>query len=328
MNDKWYKNIIGARTLKTGLATFLTALFCMLLNLNPIFAILTTVVTIEPTAKASIKKGYKRLPATVIGALLAVIFTYLFGDQSPLSYALSTMFTILICTRLNLHAGTTVATLTAVAMIPGIHDAYIFNFFSRLLTAFIGLSTAALVNFIILPPKYYNQLDQLIKETESKMYSLYSNRMQQLLLSQFKSEQSNQQLNQLLDASKKIETLINYQNDELAYHKNDKQEWIKLKKLQTLAQTDRLFISHLSNIIYLPKRTAIGFDIEEKYAILSIANSINQIIATGHFKREKQSASILKNSVKGLDKFDEHQLKSHIIYEILLIYRILDERYA
>ena len=34
------------------------------------------------------------------------------------------------------------------------------------------------------------------------MYSLYSNRMQQLLLSQFKSEQSNQQLNQLLDASK------------------------------------------------------------------------------------------------------------------------------
>ena len=83
MNDKWYKNIIGARTLKTGLATFLTALFCMLLNLNPIFAILTAVVTIEPTAKASIKKGYKRLPATVIGALLAVIFTYLFGDQSP-----------------------------------------------------------------------------------------------------------------------------------------------------------------------------------------------------------------------------------------------------
>ena len=59
MNDKWYKNIIGARTLKTGLATFLTALFCMLLNLNPIFAILTTVVTIEPTAKASIKKDTK-----------------------------------------------------------------------------------------------------------------------------------------------------------------------------------------------------------------------------------------------------------------------------
>ena len=71
----------------------------MLLHLTPIFAILTAIVTIEPTAKASIKKGYKRLPATVIGALFAVVFTYIFGDQSPLSYALA--FTILVCTKFN-----------------------------------------------------------------------------------------------------------------------------------------------------------------------------------------------------------------------------------
>ena len=82
MNDNWYKKIIGARTIKTGLATFLTALFCLALNLNPIFAILTAIVTIEPTAKASLKKGYRRLPATIIGALFAVIFTFIFGDQS------------------------------------------------------------------------------------------------------------------------------------------------------------------------------------------------------------------------------------------------------
>ncbi|MCB6465081.1 aromatic acid exporter family protein, partial [Phocaeicola dorei] len=70
-----------------------------------------------------------------MGALFAVVFTYVFGDQSPLSYALSATFTILICTKLNLQVGTTVAVLTSVAMIPGIHEAYVFNFFSRLLTA-------------------------------------------------------------------------------------------------------------------------------------------------------------------------------------------------
>lgn len=59
MNDKWYRHIIGARTIKTGLATFFTSLFCMLLNLTPIFAILTAIVTIEPTAKASLKRGIK-----------------------------------------------------------------------------------------------------------------------------------------------------------------------------------------------------------------------------------------------------------------------------
>ena len=46
--DKWYKKIIGARTIKTGLATFLTSLFCLMLDLTPIFAILTAIVTIEP----------------------------------------------------------------------------------------------------------------------------------------------------------------------------------------------------------------------------------------------------------------------------------------
>ena len=94
--NQWYKHIIGARTIKTGLATFLTTLFCLLLNLTPIFAILTAIVSIEPTAKASLRKGYRRLPATVIGALFAVIFTYIFGDQSPFTYTFSAIFTIFI----------------------------------------------------------------------------------------------------------------------------------------------------------------------------------------------------------------------------------------
>nr|MDK7246206.1 aromatic acid exporter family protein [Staphylococcus lugdunensis] len=175
--NKWYKNIIGARTIKTGVATFFTTVFCMLLNLTPIFAILTAIVTIEPTAKASLKKGYRRLPATVIGALLAVVFTFIFGDQSPFSYALSATFTILLCTKLNLQVGTTVAVLTSVAMIPGIHEAYIFNFFSRLLTAVIGLLTAGFVNFIILPPKYFQQIEDNIAISETKTFELFSSRI-------------------------------------------------------------------------------------------------------------------------------------------------------
>lgn len=131
--DKWYKKIIGARTIKTGLATFLTSLFCLMLDLTPIFAILTAIVTIEPTAKASLKKGYRRLPATIIGALFAVLFTFIFGDPSALTYTFSALFTILVCTKLNLQVGTTVAVLTSVAMIPGIHDAYLFNFFFKVI---------------------------------------------------------------------------------------------------------------------------------------------------------------------------------------------------
>lgn len=328
MNVKWYRHIIGARTLKTGLATFLTSLFCMLLHLTPIFAILTAIVTIEPTAKASIKKGYKRLPATVIGALFAVVFTYIFGDQSPLSYALAATFTILVCTKFNLQVGTTVAVLTSVAMIPGIHEAYYFNFFSRLLTALIGLVTAGLVNFIILPPKYYQQLEDQLSMSEKKMYDLFYNRCQELLLGKFSSEKSNRHLSKLNIIAQKIETLTSYQRDEFHYHKNKEDDWKLLNKITNRAYNNRLFISHLSNIIYLPKNTHIAFAPEEKMAIINISNSISEIISHGGFKRHKKSASTLKTSVKRLEEFDQNQMKSHLIYEILLIYKILDSRYA
>lgn len=327
MSIKSYKQIIGARTIKTGLATFLTAFICLAFDLNPIFAILTAIVTIEPTAKASLRKGIKRLPATVIGALLAVIFTYLLGDQSPFTYALSATMTVLICAHLNLHVGITVATLTSVAMIPGIHEAYVYNFLSRLVTAIIGLGTAGVVNFIVLPPKYYDQIESRIKKSERDMYKLYRRRMKEILLNRYYSSKSDQQLERLHAANTTIETLIGFQRDELSYHKNHKEDWLRLRKLTNRAHTNRLFITHLANIIYLPKQIEISFTMEERLAILQIARRVDEITQCGHFKREKKAASVLKNAVKALDEFDENQIKSHIIYEILLIYRILGERY-
>ncbi|MFF5916377.1 FUSC family protein [Staphylococcus pasteuri] len=328
MNEKWYKHIIGARTIKTGLATFFTTVFCMLLNLTPIFAILTAIVTIEPTAKASIKKGYRRLPATVIGALFAVVFTFIFGDQSPFAYACSATFTILACTKLNLQVGTTVAVLTSVAMIPGIHEAYVFNFFSRLLTALIGLVTAGLVNFMILPPKYYSQLEDNLYRSEDKMYDLFNQRCHELLLGRFQSDKSKKKIIQISNLNQKIDLLTGYQRDELTYHQNKAEDWKKLNKLTSWAYTNRLLMTHLANIIYLPKDAYVFFTPDEKLAILKISTSISHILCDGTFKRERKSASTLKSSVKQLEEFDQNQIKSHLIYEILLIYKILDHRYA
>ncbi|ARJ50155.1 FUSC family protein [Staphylococcus lutrae] len=329
MKEKWYKNLVGARTLKTGLATFLTALFCLSLNLNPIFAILSAVVTIEPTIKASIRKGYKRLPATVMGAFIAVVCTYFLGDQSALTYGLTATLTIYLCIRFNLHVGINVATLTALAMIPDIHDHYVFNFFSRLLTAFIGLGTAGLVNFIILPPKYYDQIDLLIAKTEKEIYHLFDLRMKELVVGLFHSKKSDQAVEKLHVLNTKIEALIGYQKDELNYHKNRSQSeaWLRLRKLTNHAHENRLMITHLSNIIYLPNDAMMLFNDEEKIAMISISQRIDQIINCGTFIPDQQAASILKSSVKGLNEFDNHQVKMHTIYEILLIYRILLLRY-
>ncbi|QLK86390.1 aromatic acid exporter family protein [Staphylococcus sp. 17KM0847] len=329
MKVKWYKNLVGARTLKTGLATFLTALFCLSLNLNPIFAILSAVVTIEPTVKASIRKGYKRLPATVMGAFIAVVCTYIFGDDSAFAYGLTATLTIVLCIRFKLHPGILVATLTALAMIPDIHDNYMFNFFSRLLTAIIGLVTAGLVNFIILPPKYYDQIENLIETSERQIYFLFDERMKELLIGHFQSKKSDALVEQLHTLNTRIEELLGYQRDELKYHnaKHRSDEWIRLRKLTNRAHENRLLLTHLSNIIYLPQDAMMLFDDKEKLAIITISQRIDQIFKCGTFKPERKAASTLKNSVKGLDEFDINQIKSHTIYEILLIYRILLLRY-
>lgn len=328
MNDQWYKHLIGARTIKTGIAIFLTAVFCMALDLTPIYAILTAVVTIEPTAKASLIKGYRRLPATVIGAGFAVLFTYLFGDQSPFTYALSATFTILFCTKLKLQVGTNVAVLTSLAMIPGIHDAYIFNFLSRTLTAIIGLVTSGLINFMVFPPKYYGQVEEKLSKTDALMYKLFYNRCQELILSRLQSDKSEKAYKNIFNLNNQVETLISYQRDELSYHKKKECDWKLLNQLTKRAYTNRLFITHLSNIIYLPKNTRVNFSGDEKMALLKISSSIKDIFYDGSFRREDDSVETLRSTIKALEISGENQIKSHILYEVLMIYRLLDSRYA
>ena len=106
---------------------------------------------------------------------------------------------------------------------------------------------------MVLPPKYYAQLDSLINKTESQMYSLYSNRMQQLLIGKFKSDASERALDKVISLNNRVDTLLSYQKDELGYHKHRDKEWIQVRRITSRSHTNRLFITHLSNIIYLPK---------------------------------------------------------------------------
>ena len=54
MNDKWYRHIIERELLKLVWLLFYVFILYVV-KPHPIFAILTAIVTIEPTAKASLK---------------------------------------------------------------------------------------------------------------------------------------------------------------------------------------------------------------------------------------------------------------------------------
>ncbi|SFH25463.1 Aromatic acid exporter family member 1 [Priestia megaterium] len=93
----------------------MTALICQSIGWPYMLAVITAIVTIEPTAADSIKKAFIRFPASAIGAAFAMLYTFLLG-VTPLTYMLVAVSTIISCSKLRLHAGTLVATLTGVAI--------------------------------------------------------------------------------------------------------------------------------------------------------------------------------------------------------------------
>ena len=64
----------GNRVIKTGVAVLLTAWICDLLEWPAVFAVITAIVTIEPTVSDSIKKGIVRFPVSAIDSAYAVTF--------------------------------------------------------------------------------------------------------------------------------------------------------------------------------------------------------------------------------------------------------------
>lgn len=201
----------GSRILKTGIAIFLTAIICEWFNWPPVFAVITAIVTIEPTVSDSIKKGIIRFPASAIGSAYAVLFIALFGN-SPITYTLAAVFTILTCYKLKLHAGLLVATLTAVAMVEVIHSNYLISFFIRLGTTTIGLLVSTAVNMIVFRPDYRNDISESIQSIGSRAGSILEQTFRTILYDENKDRKIDGVIiHQLNKEILKTETLIRFQ---------------------------------------------------------------------------------------------------------------------
>ena len=200
----------GGRIFKTAVAVLLTASICHLLGWPPMFAVITAIVTIEPTARDSIKKAFERFPASAIGAAYSVIFTFMLGDSS-FAYAFVAFFTIYTCYKLKLHAGTLVATLTGVAMISTIHDEYVSSFFVRLGTTTLGLTISSLVNLWVIRPDYSRDIAEKTRQLLADLNEYLQRRGSEILQNQPLHSETDQQLQSALKKLDKVETLCSYQ---------------------------------------------------------------------------------------------------------------------
>jgi len=330
------RNIVGGRVLKTGIAVFLTVIICQIFALPTIFAVITAIVTIEPTAHDSIKKGLIRFPASTIGSAYAMTFTYLL-DHSAFAYALSAMFTIVTCQKLRLEAGTLVATITAVAMIPITETHYLSAFFIRLATTSVGIIISTIVNFFILPPNYSPFITKQINTLFHKTADLLEWRLKELIGDvKIKKETTKIFENVTKDLNKAI-TFIQYQQQDWKYHRHTKKEMREFhqnqKKLAILQQIN----FHIGNLLYVSIDSS-SWKEEEKLKLTNVIQSISSIlrdychhIPEEHFqlieKLDHQFWNIKKDlSTEKVQKYHHHfNPKSVIFFEILSIHDMIEE---
>lgn len=287
------RTFMGRRILKTGLAVFLTALVCQWLNIPAVFAVMTAIVTVEPTVQDSIKKGLVRFPASAIGSFYAASLFYFF-HVSPLTYALAALLTIVTCQKLKLYDGLLVATLTSVAMVYVIEGSPVDDFVVRLLTTTIGLTVSTLVNFIVLPPNYLKQITSTMDEClklASEDLVVFSKSLKEDNLDLIQ-ERSKKVFDTFQERLLKVEELILNQQKESRYHtelyKKKANIDIELKQLRMV----KLMHYHIGNLT-MPLHTKIEWDEATHKHIIMIIDELS---------------TVLNNP----DDFDLERLESHL----------------
>jgi uncharacterized membrane protein YgaE (UPF0421/DUF939 family) len=271
-------HFIGGRIIKTGIAVLATALICDWFHWPPVFAVITSIVSIEPTVMDSIKKGLVRFPASAIGSAFAVCFISLFHD-SPITYTAATVFTIFTCYKLKLHEGLLVATLTSVAMVDVIHSNLLIAFFIRLGTTTIGLSVSALVNFLILPPKYSltisKRVTELLADTGKNLTAI----IETLLNEKNDFTHSIDSFLQAREELDKAERLCQFQKEEWRFHRFTEVEYQAFYRDEFKIQHLRKIHYHLGNLMFKPHRP-LRWTKSQKNIIISLTESLVHALKT------------------------------------------------
>lgn len=330
---------IGSRVGKTGIAVLLTALLCEWIGWPPVFAVITAIVTVEPTVSASIQKGLVRFPASVIGSFFAVLFMALFGN-SALTYALAAVFTIAACSRLKLHHGLLVATLTSVAMVDVTHSNLLIAFFTRLGTTTIGLSVSTIVNMFILPPDYRDNISKNVMDIKVKT-GFQIKRIFEVIL-KGKHENASTVLEDLKKLNKDInqtEILARFQMDEAKYHPLLETEKEEFEHLQNQLSNLQLIHHHLSNLIHSPIIHLSWSESERNIILTAVQEIIHSLQDETSYKSEihasrlKEITTIFWEDNEEITKNNEIHPTNFppeliILYELVAIYDLVDQLYT
>lgn len=329
-------HFLGSRIVKTGIAIFLTAVICEWFQWPAVFAVITAIVTIEPTVSDSIKKGIVRFPASAIGSAYAVLFIALYGN-SPITYTLAAVLTILTCYKFKLHAGLLVATLTAVAMVEVIHSNYLIAFFIRLGTTTTGLLVSIAVNMIVFRPDYRKEILKNFQKVSTHAGKALEKTFQKILYDVNLDQKENQlMICELNNEILKTKIVIRFQRDEANLHPLLGGDKLELQKVERQLSYLHHFDYHLGNLLHLPSHTTSWSSSERDIIMLAVTELANDLQDSANYNPEKHKLQLKKITDlfwEGTDKITKDNEiyptqfppELIILYELISIYHLVDQ---
>ncbi|MEH7126394.1 aromatic acid exporter family protein [Bacillus sp. JJ1503] len=149
---------LGARILKTGIAIILSLFLSQVFQLpSPVFAAIAAIFAIQPTIYRSFLSIIEQVQGNAIGALTAVVFVLLFGNDMFI-IGLAAIVVITINLKLKIENTIGLALVTMIVIMETPSDEFIQFALIRFSTVMLGVFSAFIVNLLFLPPKYEKKL--------------------------------------------------------------------------------------------------------------------------------------------------------------------------
>ena len=165
------QNIVGMRTIKTGIAVMLCCIFTSFVVDNMFYCATACVVTMQDTIKTSFKMGWQRVFGTLIGGLVGFLLV-LISPANPILCGIGIMIVIKFCEIFKLSS-LVVSSVTFFSLYLGyIDSAPLVYSIQRVIDTSVGVIMGLIINYSVARPNYYDntmnefkKIKTLCKET-------------------------------------------------------------------------------------------------------------------------------------------------------------------
>ena len=217
------------RNIKTAISVFLCIVILKtFFNTSPIYACIAAVITMQSTVHDSFTTGKNRMVGTIIGAICGLMFTFT-SPGNPFLTSIGIVFVIYLLNVLSKTNSINIACVVFLSIMTNLKQGNpLMDSFDRVLETFVGIFVSVLINYLIFPPKY---LDNLNKQSKLLVDNIF------LISKQVFDLDLNINLPDLNAQISKLEKSLDSYSSEIQVETSNNHHILKINKLIDISKT-------------------------------------------------------------------------------------------